>query len=166
MINGGLDQLVGNGRDGRKPQIAFLVLRAGGLAQGAGPILQSLLDLGNGEPLGIFELRIVCETDGLVGGVADLGDGSDHQVSWIWPWLRRVDHDARQGHAGFFPHLAADCIFDRFARLDEAGQGRIPIRWEPLGPAEQQALAVGGQGGHNDSRIGAGERQVRDGRAR
>lgn len=166
VLDGRLDELVGDGGGRRKAQVALLVERAGRLAQGARADAQGLLDLGDGEPARVLELRVVLEADGLVGRVAHLRDGPDHQVRGVRPRLRRVDDDARQHHAGLLPDLAAHGVLDRLGGLDEPGQGRVPVRREALLPAQQDAAGVGGEHGHDDGRVGAREREVGDGGAR
>src|SRR3546814_5871218 len=82
-----------------------------------------------------------------------LGEEAEHQRRRERPWLRREVAAAKDAHAAFLQHLALDGLLQRFARLDEAGQGGVAVR-RPAGvPAEQQAAAVGD--GDDHRRIGA-----------
>ncbi len=47
-----------------------------------------------------------------------------------YPWLRGVVADVPDLHAGLFPELALDRVFERLAGLDEAGHTGP----EPCGP--------------------------------
>jgi hypothetical protein len=61
-----------------------------------------------------------------------------------------VDHDP-----GLLLDLAGDRVLQAFARLDEAGQGRMHAGRELRLPAEQAAVATMHQ--HDDGGVGAGE---------
>src|SRR3546814_4436146 len=76
-----------------------------------------------------------------------------HQRRRERPRLRGEVAAAKDAHAAFLQHLALDGLLQRFARLDEAGQGGVAVR-RPAGvAAEQQAAAVGD--GDDHRRIGA-----------
>lgn len=72
-----------------------------------------------------------------------------------------MDDDAAEPHPGFLPHLAAHGLLDGFGRLDEAGQGAVPVGGPALLPAEEHAVAVGRHDGHDDGGVRAREAQVR-----
>lgn len=71
-----------------------------------------------------------------------------------------MDDDSRQDDARLLIDFSTNGVLDRLRRLDEPGQGGVPVWREALGPAEEDALGVGGHHGYDDGRVGAGERQV------
>lgn len=93
--------------------------------------------------------------------ITHLRNSPDHQVGRVRPRLRRVDHDARQRDAGFFPNFAADGVFDGLGRLNEPRQGGVPVGGEAFGAAEEDAFGICGDDGHDDGGVGAGEGKVR-----
>ena len=69
------------------------------------------------------------------------------------PRLRGMVIAGAHAHAGFLEDFAAHCVFERFARLDEAGQRRIAA-FRPLRTAAEQAAALMADD-DDDCRIGA-----------
>src|SRR3546814_9908012 len=74
-----------------------------------------------------------------------LGEEAEHQRRRERPWLRREVAAAQDAHAAFLQHLALDGLLQRFARLDEAGQGGVAVR-RPAGLPPGQQAAAGGDG--------------------
>src|SRR4029079_9304207 len=71
--------------------------------------------------------------------------------------------DAADGDAGLLGRLAADSVFDRLPRFDEAGKAGIHARGEAGLAAEETALAVDRE--HDHDRVGAREMFRTAGRA-
>ena len=72
-----------------------------------------------------------------------------------------MHHHAPEPHPGFLPHLAADGLFDRFAGLDEPGQGAVPVGRPLFLAPEEDVRGGGGEDGHDDGGVRAREREVR-----
>lgn len=129
-------------------------------------MLQRLLHFLECEPLGDLQFGIILEPNGLVLRACDLGNGADHQVRRVRPGLSRVDQDAGQDNTALLPDFPPHGILDALRGFNESRERREPVRRPALLAAKQETFAVVAEHGHDDRRVGAGERQVRDGRAR
>jgi len=158
----GPEQLMSHSLLRRQPQLALDVSRARRLTHRAGELVQRLGNLVQGEPLRVRQLGVVVETDLLVAGQG-LGDGTDHQAGRVRPRLGAVDDDAADPDARLLVDLPAGGLLHGLARLAEPGQRAVPVRLPAGVVAEQGALAVAGDDGHDDGRVGAAEGDVGDG---
>src|SRR5574338_476233 len=78
-------------------------------------------DLLAGEPARVVKLG---EVDGQL--VAECSRvAAEHERRRKWPWLARDIGDLRHRDSRFLVELASDRSLDRFAGLEEAGEGRI-----------------------------------------
>jgi len=68
-----------------------------------------------------------------------------------------VNNHTARGDAGFLPDFATDGLLDGFGGLDKAGEGRVPVRRPAFLAAEQDAVGVVTDDGHDDGGVGARE---------
>lgn len=68
-----------------------------------------------------------------------------------------MDDYSAEMNPRLFPHFAPHSLLHALGRFEEAGKGAVPV-WRPalLAPKED-LLAIGGDYGHDDCRVGAWE---------
>ena len=94
--------------------------------------------VGAAEPTGMLQFLIAQ----MNGARARLGQKAQHQGRGEGPGLGGVVVNLLHLDAGFLGHFARDGVFQRLARLDESGNGRIATRWPGGLPAEERLIAV------------------------